>query len=88
MRYGNEPKEAPKGQSTVVEQARYPKRKMAVPAVPQGEKPTVVARVFHVPRRTLFYWLALYRHGGDPALREQKRSGRPRKVNARVLQWL
>ena len=61
---------------------------MAVAAVQGGEKPTVVARVLRVPQRTLFYWLELFRHGGDHALREQKRSGRPRKVNATVLQWL
>ena len=54
----------------------------------QGEKPTVVARVFRIPQRTLFHWLELYRHGGYDALREEQRSGRPRKVNAEVLQWL
>jgi transposase len=88
MKHGSKPKPAPKDKPTAVEQARYQKRKMAVYAVRQGEKPTVVARVFRVPRRTLFYWLELYRHGGGHALREAKRSGRPRKVNAEVLQWL
>lgn len=88
MKHGNKPKHAPKRPPTAVEQARYQKRKLAVQAVQQGEKPTVVARVFNVPQRTLFYWLELYRHGGDHSLREAKRSGRPRKVNASVLQWL
>jgi transposase len=88
MKLGSKPKRGPKPKPTAVEQARYEKRKLAVSAVQQGEKPTVVARVFKVPQRTLFYWLELYRHGGEHALREQKRSGRPRKVNAGVLQWL
>ena len=84
----NKPKQPQKPKPTPTEEARYQKRKMAVDAVRQGEKPTVVARVLHVPQRTLFYWLELYRHGGYDALREKKRSGRPRKVNAEVLQWL
>jgi transposase len=61
---------------------------MAVDAVRQGEKPTVVARVMQVPLRTLFYWLELFREGGGEALREGKRAGRPRKVKAAVLRWL
>lgn len=73
---------------TPKEEARYQKRKMAAEAVRDGEKPTVVARVMKVPLRTLFYWLELYRHGGCHSLLEGKRSGRPRKVNATVLQWL
>jgi len=88
MKHGTKPKPPQKPKPTPIEEARYQKRKMAVDAVRQGEKPTVVARVFNVPQRTLFYWLELYRHGGYDALREKKRSGRPRKVNAEVLQWL
>ena len=74
--------------ATATEEARYQKRKMAVDAVRRGEKPTVVARVVKVPLRTLFYWLELFRYGGYDALREGKRAGRPRKVNAAVLRWL
>lgn len=73
---------------TPTEEARYQKRKMAVDSVRQGERPTVVARVLNVPQRTIFYWLELYRHGGYDALREGKRSGRPRKVSGPILQWL
>ncbi len=87
MKNGTKPKR-PKKQTTPTEEARYQKRKMAVDSVHQGETPTIVARVFNIPLRTLFYWLELYRHGGYDALREGKRSGRPRKVNATVLQWL
>jgi transposase len=74
--------------ATPKEEARYQKRKTAVDAVQQGDSPVVVARVLHVPLRTLFYWLALYRHGGYHALREGQRSGRPRKVNGEVMRWL
>lgn len=73
---------------TPKEEARYQKRKTAVEAVRKGEKPTVVARVLQVPLRTIFFWIALYRHGGYDALREGKREGRPRKVNAELMQWL
>jgi len=59
-----------------------------VDAVSAGEPVSVVARVFHLPHRTLFSWLARYRHGGYDALREGQRSGRHRKVNAEVMQWL
>jgi len=77
-----------KRQPTATEEARYQKRKTAIGAVARGQSPTVVSRVLQVPLRTLFYWLELYRAGGFNALREGKRSGRPRKVKAQVLQWL
>jgi len=88
MKRATKSKQSPKHKPTATEEARYQKRKLAVEAVQQGESPTIVSRVVKVPLRTLFYWLELYRHGGYDALRERKRSGRPRKVNAAVLQWL
>jgi transposase len=69
-------------------QLRYEKRRSAVEAVQAGETISVVARVFKIPHRTLFSWLARYRHGGYDALREGQRSGRSRKVNAEVMRWL
>lgn len=87
MKCKSKPKQLPK-KPTPAEEARYQKRKMVIEAIQRGEKPTVVARVFKLPLRTLFYWIELYRHGGYDALREGKRSGRPRKVKAIVLQWL
>ena len=69
-------------------QLRYQKRRDAVEAVRSGESISVVARLFKVPHRTLFSWLERYRHGGYDALREGHRSGRPRRVNAEVMQWL
>lgn len=68
--------------------ALYEKRKNAVEAVQRGEPVSLVARTHHVPLRTIFGWLSRYRHGGWHALEEGRRSGRPRKVNAELMQWL
>jgi transposase len=80
--------EAKAERSTPTEESRYEKRRAVVEAVARGEKPTVVARVFNIPLRSVFHWVARYRHGGYDALREGKREGRPRKVNGEVMQWL
>jgi transposase len=69
-------------------EAAYQRRKQAVEAVMAGEVVSLVARVNQVPLRTIFGWLARYRQGGWHALRNGERSGRPRKVNAEVMQWL
>ena len=69
-------------------QVRYEKRRMAVQALSQGETASDVARVMRIPRRTLFNWIARYRHGGEHALQDRHKSGRPRKAEAKVLQWL
>jgi transposase len=68
--------------------ALYEKRKNAVEAVQRGEAVGVVARTHDVPLRTIFGWLARYRQGGWHALREGRRSGRPRKVSGELMQWL
>jgi transposase len=41
-----------------------------------------------VSLRTVFHWLARYRNGGQHALREGRRSGRPRKLDVEVMRWL
>lgn len=69
-------------------QAKFEKRRNAVEAVRSGEPVAVVARVLGVPHRTVFYWLSKYRQGGLHNLRDEARSGRPRKVSAEVMQWL
>jgi transposase len=68
--------------------ALYEKRKNAVEAVQRGEPVNVVARTHGIPSRTVFNWLAKYRTGGWHGLRDDKRSGRPRKVSGEVMQWL
>ena len=67
---------------------RFLKRKAAIEAVRRGEPVSRVARVFGVPLRTMFRWLSLYRQGGEDALQEGARSGRPRKVTAELMRWL
>jgi len=69
-------------------EATYQRRKQAVEAVMSGEVVALVARVNRVPMRTIFGWLAKYRQGGWHALRNGERSGRPRKVNEEVMEWL
>jgi len=61
---------------------------MAVQALSKGELASDVARVMKIPRRTLFTWIARYRHGGEHALQDRHKSGRPRKAEATVLHWL
>jgi transposase len=73
---------------SVRSEVRYEKRRTALEAVRNGESPSDVARVMKVPLRTLFTWIARYRKGGDHALREGQRSGRPRKLDAKMMQWL
>lgn len=81
------PKEAKK-KATAQEQRRYEKRRAVVEAVQRGEPVAVVGRVFDVAVRSIFDWLAWYRQGGWQALKEGRRSGRPRKVSAEVMRWL
>jgi transposase len=68
--------------------ARFQKRKAAVDAVRNGESPSVVARIFGVPIRSVFKWISRYRAGGYDGLKEKQRSGRPRKVSGEVMQWI
>ena len=67
---------------------RYEKRRTAVDALRRGESASDVARIMKVPLRTVFGWIARFRHGGDSALREGQRSGRPRKLTGEVMRWL
>jgi transposase len=73
---------------TANEQQRYERRRAVVEAVLRGEPIGVVARVFRVAMRSVFDWLSWYRQGGWHALKEGRRSGRPRKVSAEVMRWL
>ena len=66
----------------------FERRSNAVAAVQRGEAAVVVARVNHIPMRTLFSWLARHRAGGWNALRDGARAGRPRKAGPEVARWL
>lgn len=63
-------------------------RMRAVRAVQVGESPSAVARALGVTERTIYGWLALYRHGGWGALKAKPLFGRPPKLNARAMQWI
>jgi transposase len=68
---------------------RSQKRKEVVEAVVVRKEPiAVVSRVFNIPVRRVFEWLARYRQGGWQALTEKSRQGRPKKVTGPDLKWL
>jgi transposase len=74
--------------STKIE-LRNKKRKEVVSAIIiRGEPVHLVARIYKIPQRTVFDWLSLYRAGGWDALKEGRRSGRPRKVSAEDMKWI
>jgi len=60
----------------------------AVRSIQAGERPDVVARSLRVSLRTIYGWLVQYRRGGWGALKAKPLFGRPRKLNARAMQWI
>lgn len=70
-------------------EARNKKRKEVVESVILRNEPVyLVARIYNIPERTVFRWLARYRCGGWHALLEGAKSGRPKKLSADNLQWI
>ena len=68
---------------------RSQKRKEVVEAVTlRKESVEVVARIYNIPLRTVFDWLARYRQGGWHALIEKNRQGRPKKITGDDMKWL
>ena len=68
---------------------RSQKRKEVVEAVTLRKEPVeLVARVYNIPLRTVFDWLARYRQGGWHALIEKTRQGRPKKITGDDMKWL
>jgi transposase len=82
------PRKAARKPVSAKAQVRYERRRTAIDALNRGEHVDDVAEVLNVPRRTLFGWISRYRHGGDHALHDSARSGRPRKADVEVLEWL
>lgn len=60
----------------------------AVQQVQAGESPEVVIRALGFSSRSIYSWLAMYRAGGWAALKAKRIPGRPKKLNARDLQWV
>ena len=52
------------------------------------ESVEVVARIYNIPLRTVFDWLARYRQGGWHALIEKNRQGRPKQITGDDMKWL
>ncbi len=68
---------------------RNQKRKDVVESIIIRHEPVhLVSRIYNIPERTVFDWLSLYRAGGWDALKEGKRSGRPRKLSAEDMKWV
>lgn len=64
---------------------RSQKRKEVVEAVVMRSEPiALVARVFNIPSRTVFDWLARYRQGGWQALVEKAARAGPKKSAAKT----
>jgi len=70
-------------------ESRNQKRKEFVEAIIIRNEPVALAaRIFSIPLRTAFNWLALYRSGGWQALNEKSKQGRPKKISGEDMRWL
>lgn len=68
---------------------RNQKRKAVVESIILRNEPVhLVARIYNIPQRTVFTWLARYRNGGWDALKEGSKQGRPRKLSAEDMKWV
>lgn len=63
-------------------------RRRAVSKVQYGTPPNEVARSLDVSSSSVFNWLARYRGGGWDALKTGARSGRPPKLNGRMIKYI
>lgn len=63
-------------------------RRRVVAAIQGGMSPTQASRVFKVAPGSIFNWIARYRGGGWGALKTAARSGRPRKLDGRMMRWV
>jgi len=60
----------------------------AIESVQSGEHPVDVARILGVKRQVVYKWLAMYRAGGWDALKAKPITGRPQRVDARMMKWI
>ena len=67
---------------------KFEVRKMVVNRAGNGESVRELARNVPFTSRTIFRWLARFSVGGYEALKDRKRSGRPRKFTDRQADWI
>lgn len=67
---------------------RYEKRILAVEAVGRGESVKLVCRVMKIAKSSIYEWLARHSASGKDGLKDGKKSGRPSKLNAKMIEWL
>jgi transposase len=60
-------------------------RMRTVKRIQDGESPAIIARVLAVDRSTVYGWLARYRRGGWNGLKAKPLSGRPPKLDGKML---
>lgn len=63
-------------------------RVRAVQRVQAGESPETVVRTLGFTRSCIYEWLARYRAGGWSGLKAKALKGRPKKINARQMEWI
>jgi len=60
----------------------------AVALVEKGQSPELIGKALGLNRTTIYDWLALYRCGGESALKARPVPGRPLKLTGRQLKWI
>jgi transposase len=60
----------------------------AVERVQAGESPETVVQTLGFTRSCIYEWLARYRAGGWSGLKAKALNGRPKKINARQMEWI
>ena len=63
-------------------------RMRAVQRVQDGESPEMVIKTLGFSRACIYNWLARYRSGGWDALKTGKRTGRPKKLDGKMISWI
>jgi len=60
----------------------------AIQRIQAGESPETVIRTLGFTRSCIYEWLARYRAGGWGGLKAKALAGRPKKIQARQMEWL
>jgi transposase len=60
----------------------------AIYQIKSGESPEIVAKTLGINRTTVYDWMAKHRDGGLSALKRRKATGRPPKLNGKMIKWI